>query len=82
MAPNGRPYLPGYGGRISFIGILGVPSDEWEDGPKHANTNTPTSSRRTCFDTEDSGDGAYAPGMIPSPLGRGLPSRHGYGKSL
>ena len=66
-----------------FIGSMGpMPMDSgWEDGPKYRNTNTPISSRCTCFDNGDA-EGPYASGMIPSPLGRGLPSRHGFGKSF
>jgi hypothetical protein len=80
-----RPNQPASGPALGsiFIGLMGpsLMDNGWSDGPKYRGTNTPTSSRCTCFD----GDGAetpYASGMIPSPLGRGLPSRHGFGKSF
>ena len=59
-----------------------MPDATWQDGPKYRNTNTPVSSRKVCFDGDATDDGPYAPPMIPSPLGRGLPSRWGYGKSF
>jgi hypothetical protein len=66
-----------------FIGLMGpTPSDSWEDGPKYRNTNTSVWSRKTCFDPLDSAEAPWAADMIPSPLGRGLPSRHGFGKSF
>lgn len=66
-----------------FIGLMrGVPMDGgWEDGPKYRNTNTPIRSRCTCYDAPDA-EAPWSADMIPSPLGRGLPSRHGYGKSF
>jgi hypothetical protein len=82
-----RPNQPASGPAVGsiFIGMLGpMPMDSpTEDGPKYRNTNTPVSSRCTCFDTlADDAGGPYARGMIPSPLGRGLPSRFGFGKSF
>lgn len=72
-SPNQTPSSAGLGS--IFVSIMGpMPDTQWEDGPKYRGTNTPVSSRKTCFDGEEGG-------MIPSPLGRGLPSRHGYGKS-
>lgn len=67
-----------------FVGMMGpMATDHWEDGPKYRGTNTPVSSRCTCFDYSGTpADGPWAAGMIPSPLGRGLPSRWGYGKSF
>ena len=73
-----RPNQPASGPALGsmWIGIMGYrPSPTWEDGPKYRGTNTSVSSRKTCFDSVEDGD------MIPSPLGRGLPSRNGYGKS-
>jgi len=66
-----------------FIGLMGpsMMDSHWDDGPKYRGTNTSMSSRRTCYDVDDSA-APYAPDMIPSPLGRGLPSRHGFGKSF
>lgn len=60
-----------------WIGSIGGPwwggSDHpHADGPLHRNTMTPTSSRCTCLDDMEGGT------MIPSPLGRGFPSRHGW----
>jgi hypothetical protein len=68
---------------LGFGRMLGPMMDDggWSDGPKYRNTNTSMSSKCTCFDSPDSGEGPWAAGMIPSPLGRGLPSRHGYNKS-
>jgi hypothetical protein len=69
-----------------FIGMGMGPmngSDHTENGPLYRNTQTPAWSRCTCFDTPEGYDqGPWAEGMIPSPLGRGLPSRWGYGKSF
>jgi hypothetical protein len=79
-----RPNQPASGPALGsiWLGIMGpMDMSSWEDGPKYRGTLTPTSSRKTCFDGEEP-DGVFAPGMIPSPLGRGLPSRHGYGKSF
>jgi hypothetical protein len=77
-----RPNQPASGPAVAsvWLGIpsrfLGWPTDSnWTDGPKYRGTNTSVSSRKTCFDSIEDGD------MIPSPLGRGLPSRNGYGKS-
>jgi hypothetical protein len=82
-----RPNQPASGPALGslFIGLMGpMPMDgHTEDGPKYRNTNTPVSSRCTCYDIpEEDGGGPYASPMIPSPLGRGLPSRWGYGKSF
>lgn len=81
-----RPNQPASGPAVAsiYIGLgrmLGPMDDGWDDGPKYRSTNTSTSSRCTCFDSPDQGEGPWAAGMIPSPLGRGLPSRHGFGKS-
>lgn len=79
-----RPNQPASGPALGslWIGMMRpMPMDSWEDGPKYRNTNTPVSSRCTCFDDDGTAEGPYASGMIPSPLGRGLPSRHGYGTS-
>jgi hypothetical protein len=78
---------PGSGPALGsmWIGMLGpMPMDDhWDDGPKYRDTQTPTSSRCTCFDPpEDDTGEPYAAPMIPSPLGRGLPSRFGFGKSF
>ncbi len=76
--PTQPPTKPPAVGSI-FIGLgLGppMPSGGTVDGPKYRNTNTPVSSRCTCMDGVEEG------GMVPSPLGRGLPSRHGFGKSF
>ena len=66
---------------LGFGRMLG-PMSQWDDGPKYRNTNTSMSSRKTCFDPVDSAEAPWAADMIPSPLGRGLPSRHGYNKSF
>lgn len=79
--PNQPASGPAVGSIFIGLGMGWAGEDQWEDGPKYRNTNTPVSSRKVCFDGDD-GDGPYAGGMIPSPLGRGLPSRHGYGKSF
>jgi hypothetical protein len=74
-----RPNQPASGPAVGSIwmGIMAFPPPEtWTDGPKYRNTNTTTSSRKTCMDDVPDGE------MVPSPLGRGLPSRHGYGKSF
>jgi hypothetical protein len=67
-----------------FIGLGAINGpDHTENGPLYRDTQTPSWSRSTCYDTlEGSSGGPWAEGMIPSPLGRGLPSRHGYGKSF
>jgi len=58
-------------------------SDHTENGPLYRNTQTPVWSRCTCYDPpEGYGGGPWAAPMIPSPLGRGLPSRWGFGKSF
>lgn len=80
-----RPNQPASGPAVGsiFLGIMGpMPMDSWEDGPKYRNTNTPVSSRKTCFDPLDDAEAPWAADMIPSPLGRGFPSRHGFGKSF
>lgn len=78
-----RPNQPASGPAVAsvYLSLLG-PMDmcHWENGPTYRDTLTPTSSRLV-RDGSDS-DGQYAPGMIPSPLGRGLPSRFGSGKSF
>lgn len=79
-----RPNQPASGPALGslWIGMLGpMPDSQWEDGPKYRGTNTPSSSRKVCYDSQEP-DGVYASGMIPSPLGRGLPSRWGFGKSF
>ena len=83
-----RPNQPASGPAVAsiFLGLgrmLGPMNGDSmsEDGPKYRNTNTPTSSRCTCYDVP-AGEGPWAADMIPSPLGRGLPSRHGFGKSF
>jgi hypothetical protein len=82
-----RPNQPASGPAVAslFLGFGGLyaPMSQWDDGPKYRNTNTSMSSRKTCFGSPESGDGEgpWAADMIPSPLGRGLPSRHGSGKS-
>jgi hypothetical protein len=70
-----------------FIGMGLGPmngSDHTENGPLYRNTQTPAWSRCTCYDIPPSSEGSpiVADSMIPSPLGRGLPSRWGYGKSF
>lgn len=65
-----------------FIGLGAINGpDHTENGPLYRGTNTPAWSRCTCYDTTE-GAPPYASDMIPSPLGRGLPSRHGFGKSF
>ena len=65
-----------------LIGVMGMtPSEGWINGPEYRDTLTPTHSRSTRFDPMDGTEPPDAPSMIPSPLGRGLPSRHGFGKS-
>jgi hypothetical protein len=80
-----RPNQPASGPAVGslWLGIMGpMPMPSWEDGPKYRGTNTSSSSRKTCFDSyTETSDGPWAADMIPSPLGRGLPSRHGFGKS-
>lgn len=79
-----RPNQPASGPAVASI-FLGFgrmyPDDQQDSGPKYRNTNTSMSSRKTCFDPVDSAEAPWAADMIPSPLGRGLPSRHGYNKS-
>lgn len=71
-----------------FIGLGLGPvingSDHTENGPLYRNTMTPTWSRCTCYDIPETSEGSpiVTDSMIPSPLGRGLPSRHGFGKSF
>jgi hypothetical protein len=80
-----RPNQPASGPAVGSIwmGIMAFPPPEtWTDGPKYRGTNTSSSSRKTCFDPIDSAEAPWSADMIPSPLGRGLPSRHGYGKSF
>lgn len=84
-----RPNQPASGPAVAsfYLGfgrLLGPMDTGWADGPKYRNTNTSMSSRCTCFESPESGEGEgpWAADMIPSPLGRGLPSRHGYGKSF
>jgi hypothetical protein len=80
-----RPNQPASGPAVGsiFIGLMGgMPLDAWTDGPKYRGTNTPVSSRRTTYDPLDSAEAPWSADMIPSPLGRGLPSRHGFGKSF
>lgn len=84
-----RPNQPASGPAVAsiYIGLgrmLGPMDSGWDDGPKYRNTQTSTTSRKTCFDPMPGGDGdgPWAADMIPSPLGRGLPSRHGFGKSF
>ena len=86
-----RPNQPASGPAVGsiFIGGFGLGlgpmmgSDHTENGPLYRDTQTPVSSRCTCYDAPDAnGGGPYAEGMIPSPLGRGLPSRWGSGKSF
>jgi hypothetical protein len=84
-----RPNQPASGPAVGsiFIGLGPLMSingsDHTENGPLYRDTQTPSWSRCTCFDTpEDYGGGPWAEAMIPSPLGRGLPSRWGTGKSF
>ena len=66
-----------------FVGMMGpMDGHHWEDGPKYRNTNTASSSRCVSDWLPSDSDGPWAASMQPSPLGRGLPSRFGFGKSF
>lgn len=74
-----RPNQPASGPAVAsiFLGFGRMYTDDQQDsGPKYRGTDTTSSWRCTCLDSYPDGD------MVPSPLGRGLPSRHGFGKSL
>lgn len=74
--PNQPASGPAVGSIFIGLGMGWAPDAQWDDGPKYRDTQTPTSSRKTCMDGVEYGD------MLPSPLGRGLPSRNGFGKSF